>query len=79
MNTTQRIHDEVKRLPEDLADRVLDFVLFLEQRHGVGNAVERANGTPDAMDKLFSNPIPLKEGVKLPVEREALYDRSCLR
>ena len=32
MTTAERIYTEVKRLPEDLADRVLDFVLFLEQR-----------------------------------------------
>ncbi|MBF0419837.1 MAG: DUF2281 domain-containing protein [Magnetococcales bacterium] len=33
MNTAERIYAEIKRLPEDLVDRVLDFVLFLEQRH----------------------------------------------
>ncbi|MBF0632540.1 MAG: DUF2281 domain-containing protein [Magnetococcales bacterium] len=33
MTTAERIYAEVKRLPEDLVDRVLDFVLFLEQRH----------------------------------------------
>ena len=40
MNTVERIYDEVKRLPDDLADRVLDFVLFLEQRYEVGRAVQ---------------------------------------
>ncbi|MBF0132947.1 MAG: hypothetical protein HQL75_10235 [Magnetococcales bacterium] len=32
MNTAERIYDEVKRLPEPLAEQVLDFVFFLEQR-----------------------------------------------
>ncbi|MBF0181944.1 MAG: hypothetical protein HQM03_18150 [Magnetococcales bacterium] len=79
MNTAQRIHDEVKRMPEALVDRVLDFVLFLEHRHGLDGDREQANGTPDAMNKLLANPLPLKEGVKLPVKREELYDRICLR
>ncbi|MBF0183214.1 MAG: hypothetical protein HQM06_02330 [Magnetococcales bacterium] len=42
MNTTERIYAEVKRLPEELADQVLDFVLFLEQRHGVECAVSES-------------------------------------
>ncbi|MBF0436856.1 MAG: hypothetical protein HQL77_16000 [Magnetococcales bacterium] len=40
MTTAERIYAEVKRLPEDLADRVLDFVLSLEQRHAVGQTVQ---------------------------------------
>lgn len=33
MTTAERIYAEVQRLPEELADQVLDFILFLEQRH----------------------------------------------
>ncbi|MBF0438705.1 MAG: DUF2281 domain-containing protein [Magnetococcales bacterium] len=46
MNTAERIYTEVKRMPEDLVDRVLDFVLFLEQRHAVGQAVQETDGGP---------------------------------
>jgi len=35
MSTAERIYREVQRLPEALAMEVLDFVQFLELRHGV--------------------------------------------
>ncbi|MBF0131195.1 MAG: hypothetical protein HQL75_01240 [Magnetococcales bacterium] len=43
MNTAERIYYEVKCLPDGLADRVLDFVLFLEQRHEVGKAIQETD------------------------------------
>ncbi|MBF0340448.1 MAG: DUF2281 domain-containing protein [Magnetococcales bacterium] len=46
MNTAERIYTEVKRMPEDLVDRVLDFVLFLEQRHAVGQSVQETECGP---------------------------------
>ncbi|MBF0109993.1 MAG: DUF2281 domain-containing protein [Magnetococcales bacterium] len=48
MTTAERIYAEVKRLPEDLVDRVLDFVLFLEQRHVP--AEQTPNQTNDASE-----------------------------
>ncbi|MBF0142011.1 MAG: DUF2281 domain-containing protein [Magnetococcales bacterium] len=100
MSTAERIYDEVKRLPDDLADRVLDFVLFLEQRHtlertgpqikqGPGSLPvpdtwserfdrEEANAGSAAMAALLADPYPPK-GDGLPVKREDIYDRACLR
>ncbi|MBF0146767.1 MAG: hypothetical protein HQL84_10950 [Magnetococcales bacterium] len=100
MTTAERIYTEVKRLPEDLMDRVLDFVLFLEQRHAVGQSVqemereqdevpvldprgwhfdrEQANAGSAAMAALLANPYPPK-GDGLPMKREEIYDRTCLR
>lgn len=48
MNTAERIYAEVKHIPEDLADRVLDYVLFLKQRHALGRAVQDTQ--PDRED-----------------------------
>ncbi|MBF0107644.1 MAG: hypothetical protein HQL76_00515 [Magnetococcales bacterium] len=100
MTTAERIYVEVKRLPEALADRVLDFVLFLEQRYAVGQAVqeaergqgdipvrdtwvwrfdrERVNAGSAAMSALLANPYPPK-GDGLPMKREEIHDRACLR
>ncbi len=100
MNTAERIYAEVRCLPEALADRVLDFVLFLGQKHAPIRGLATQDGTqelPDegrhravdaqesdlkpvkeAIAELMANTFPLKEGA-LPIKRDDLYDRSCLR
>ena len=35
MSTVERIYQEVRRLPESLAQEVLDFVGYLEIKHGL--------------------------------------------
>ncbi|MEO5346817.1 MAG: DUF2281 domain-containing protein [Magnetococcus sp. YQC-9] len=35
MNTVERIHVEIDRLPGELAEEVLDFILFLGQRRAI--------------------------------------------
>lgn len=37
MSANERIHSEVKGFPEKLADQVLDFVLFLKDRHALSS------------------------------------------
>lgn len=38
MNTVEKIQEEVGRLPEPLAREVLDFIGYLEYRHGLRDA-----------------------------------------
>lgn len=35
MNTAEKIYQEVRQLPESLAREVLDFVEYLELKHGL--------------------------------------------
>lgn len=42
MKTAERIYAEVKRLPENIAVEVLDFILFLAQRHVLDQTEKKA-------------------------------------
>lgn len=35
MNTAEKIHQEASRLPEHLAKEVLDFIEYIELKHGL--------------------------------------------
>jgi len=59
MNTVERIQQEVRRLPEPLAREVLDFIGYLEYRHGLhGNSgVEDLKSAQEpAMCHVWDNP-----------------------
>ncbi|MBF0426286.1 MAG: hypothetical protein HQL66_10775 [Magnetococcales bacterium] len=73
MNTAERIYTEVKRLPEEQAAKVLDFIHTLETHD------ESAHAAKAAMAALLAHPAPLKEGETLPMKRNDLYDRPNLR
>jgi len=53
----RKIAEEVDRLPEPLAQEVLDFVQYLEYKHGIGNRqigdLEQAQ--QPVMDRLWNN------------------------
>jgi hypothetical protein len=36
----EKIHEEVQRLPENLANQVYDFICFIEARHGIRSLEE---------------------------------------
>lgn len=36
----EKIHEEVQRLPENLATQVYDFICFIEARHGIRSLEE---------------------------------------
>jgi hypothetical protein len=43
MNTlAEKIHTEVRRLPDDLARQVYEFICFVEQRHGIQPLAEES-------------------------------------
>ncbi|MBF0462156.1 MAG: hypothetical protein HQL87_12245 [Magnetococcales bacterium] len=42
MTTAERIYTEAKRLPEALANEVLDFILDIEQRHAAQSRIPHA-------------------------------------
>lgn len=42
MKTAERIYVEAKRLPENIATEVLDFILFLAQRHALDQTEKKA-------------------------------------
>lgn len=61
MNLADKIHQHAQRLPEPLAREVLDFIGYLEQKHGVEPLVSRQEGHLKAaqmksMQKLWDNP-----------------------
>ena len=76
MRTAERIYNEVKHLPEEMTNQVLDFVLFLEQRHKLGVSGQKSQS--GALAELLSHPFSPK-GDGLPIKREEIYDRDCLR
>ena len=58
MNIADRIYQEVRRLPEPLTREVLDFIGYLEAKHGLKESgVEglKEAQTP-AMDAVWDNP-----------------------
>lgn len=46
MNLSERIAEEARALPDELAREVLDFILFLENRHAAEKTA-RAGAEPD--------------------------------
>jgi hypothetical protein len=55
MAIADRIYEQVKTLPEDLAQEVLDFIQFLEDRRGNKEKADLIGAQQGAMDKLWSN------------------------
>ena len=57
MSTAERIYQEVQRLPEPLAREVLDFVQFLEVRHGLTTEMDEnlKQAQQGSMDKVWDN------------------------
>ncbi len=58
MSTAEKIYQEAQRLPEGLAREVLDFIGYLEQKHGLGNAPteQLKQAQEPAMERLWDNP-----------------------
>ncbi|MBF0180819.1 MAG: hypothetical protein HQM03_12425 [Magnetococcales bacterium] len=59
MDMADRIHNEVRRLPDLLAQEVLDFIGYLEYRHGLKNRSAMEDLTMaqgDAMRHVWDNP-----------------------
>jgi hypothetical protein len=58
MSTAEKIYHEVRRLPEALAREVLDFIGYLEVKHGLRDALAedlKAAQEP-AMRRVWDNP-----------------------
>ncbi len=51
----EKIHEEVQRLPENLANQVYDFICFIEARHGI-RSLEEDSQCPD-WDSFFKRHI----------------------
>ena len=58
MSTADKIYREAQRLPEPLAQEVLDFIGFLEQKHGRERAQhdELKQAQQPAMERIWNNP-----------------------
>ncbi len=59
MAIADRIQEEVQRLPDELAQEVLDFIGYLEFRHGLKQqpTLKDLEGTQeDAMRHVWDNP-----------------------
>ncbi|HEX9591946.1 MAG TPA: hypothetical protein VGB12_01140 [bacterium] len=58
MNTTDQIMKEVRRLPETLAREVLDFIGYIEFKHGLRDrlAEELMEAQEPAMKHVWDNP-----------------------
>lgn len=58
MNTVDKIYLEVRRLPEALAQEVLDFIGYLELKHGLRDRVaeELKPAQEEAMRHVWENP-----------------------
>lgn len=57
MSTAERIYQEVQRMPESLAREVLDFVQFLEVRHGLRTEMDQnlKEAQRVSMNKVWDN------------------------
>ena len=57
MSTAERIYQEVQRMPEPLAKEVLDFVQFLEHRHGLRTEMDEDLKAAQqlSMEKVWDN------------------------
>lgn len=58
MGTVERICREVRRLPEDLAREVLDFIGYLEIKHGLRDVSteDLKSAQAPAMRHVWDNP-----------------------
>lgn len=58
MTTTEKIIQEVQRLPESLAREVLDFIGYIELKHGLKDelAEELKQAQQPAMRHVWDNP-----------------------
>ncbi|WP_018866178.1 MULTISPECIES: DUF2281 domain-containing protein [unclassified Thioalkalivibrio] len=58
MDIADQIYEEVKRLPEPLSREVLDFIGYLESKHGLsdtpGEDIKKAQET--ALGSIWENP-----------------------
>ena len=66
MNTlAEKIHTEARRLPDDLARQVYEFICFVEQRHGIKPLAEESttrqdwDGFFDRHSRTVSDATPL--------------------
>lgn len=58
MNLADQIYQEVRRLPEPLAQEVFDFIGYLEAKHGLPSqgVEEQKEVQAPVMGKLWDNP-----------------------
>jgi hypothetical protein len=58
MTTTEKIIQEVRRLPEPLAREVLDFIGYIELKHGLKDPLteELKRAQEPAMKHVWDNP-----------------------
>jgi hypothetical protein len=58
MTTADRIIEEVRRLPEPLAREVLDFIGYIELKHGLKDRLteELKQAQEPAMKHIWDNP-----------------------
>ncbi|MDN3522103.1 DUF2281 domain-containing protein [Halomonas ramblicola] len=55
MNTSEKIVDNVSRLPESLQEEVLDFTYFLIQKVEKGELKSLSQAQESSMEKLWDN------------------------
>ena len=57
MSTAKKIYREVLKLPESLAQEVLDFVEYIEQKHGIrdDSIGDLISGQSPTMEEIWSN------------------------
>ena len=55
MNTSEKIIDNVNRLPESLQEEVLDFTYFLMQKTGKGELKSLSQAQQSSMEALWDN------------------------
>ena len=58
MNIADRIYEEVRRLPEPLTREVLDFIGYLEAKHGLsaGGLEDLKKAQGPVMEEIWDNP-----------------------
>lgn len=58
MNTAEKIYQEARRLPDALAREVLDFISYLEIKHGLRDtqAEDLKAAQEPAMRRVWDNP-----------------------
>jgi hypothetical protein len=76
MSTAERVYEEVRTLPEDLAREVLDFVEFLKTRRVQAGINAEAERDADADWSEFDQLAGAWEGK---FHRDECYDRAILR
>lgn len=66
----EKIHEEARRLPEDLANQVYDFIRFIEVRHGI-RSFEEDSSCPE-WDSFFERHTRTVTEVT-PLPRDEIY------